>query len=73
MSTVGLGRLLAGVTLINVGQFDCLIRHGLDLTRQFFDLSPVLLVGRRNVQRQQLAQGIHRHRHFAAPFRLAPS
>ena len=57
----GRGRLprgLAGVPLVDVGQGDRFAGRRLDRRRQLGDLRPVLGVGGRDVQREQLAQRV---------------
>ena len=66
---LGLGlrrRLRSGVTLIHRGHLDHVCGHGLNLPRQVCDLRALLLIGRRNLQGQEMPQRVHRDRHFAA-------
>jgi site-specific DNA recombinase len=59
---VGLGvrrRLVAGVALVDEGQRDRLAGDLLDGLGQLGDLLSVLLIGRRDVQGQQVPEGVH--------------
>ena len=60
VSRCGVRHFLAGIALIDPGQFDVLARHRLHLPRQRLDLSALVLVGRRDHQREQQPQGIDR-------------
>ena len=62
-----LSGFLAGLSLIDKSDLDRMPGHLLYLFRQFSDLGSVLLVGRGDVQSQQMTQGVHRHVGFA-PF-----
>lgn len=65
-------RVLARVALVNVSQFHrftCDRPDGLD---QFAHLDPVVPVGGRHAQGQQMPQGVHRHVHFSAPVASGP-
>src|SRR6266566_5336327 len=62
-------RFIASVALIHESQLDMVARHFLDSGGQFAHLSAILLIGRRDMQRQQMPQGINHQMHFAA---LAP-
>jgi hypothetical protein len=55
-----LSRLWAGVALIDVRQLHMLARHLLYGAGQLLDLRPLLFIGRRHQQRQEMAQGIDR-------------
>jgi len=65
------GWLIAGVALVHKGHLHRLAGYLLDLFRQLRDLGPVLFIGGGDIQRQQMAQGIHREVGLAAfaPFR----
>jgi hypothetical protein len=65
-------RLIAGVALINVGDLDRVAGHLLHLVGQFSDLCPLLHVGWRHMQRQQVSECVHRQMHLAAPPFLVP-
>lgn len=52
------GTLVARVALVHEGDFDRVTSRFLDLFGQCSDLCSILLVGRGNQDRQQLAQGI---------------
>src|SRR5437660_10391414 len=66
----GLSRgLLPGVALIDKGQFDLVSSDLLNLPRKLADLGALLLIGRSNLQGQQMPQSIHRHVDFGS---LAP-
>ncbi len=52
-------RRFACVTLIHVSQLDILLRDLLHLPGQFLHLGSILLVGRRDMQGQQMAQRVN--------------
>ncbi len=62
-------RLITRVSLIDERHLDMRARDFLDSRSQSAYLSPILLIGRRDQQGQQVAQRIHCRMHFAA---LAP-
>jgi hypothetical protein len=49
----------SGVALVHIGQLDILFCNLLHLPGQFADLCAILLVGRRDMQGQQMALRIH--------------
>lgn len=55
----GFGSILAGIALIDVSQLHFLDADCLYGLRQLADLIPVLGIGRGDMQRQQMSQGIH--------------
>ena len=61
-----LSRLLACVPLIHESQFHALSRRFLHGCGQFTYLSPILLIGGCDMQRQQIPQRIDCQMHFAA-------
>ncbi len=61
-----LRRRIPRVGLIDEGQLNRMFRHFLHRCRQLAHLSPILLTGRRDMQRQQMTQGIDSQMHFAA-------
>jgi hypothetical protein len=65
-----LGWLIARVSLIDESQLDMVACRFLDGGSQFAHLSAILLIGRCDVQRKQISQGINSQMHFAtfAPF-----
>ena len=68
------GGVLTGVTLIDVRKRHFLIADFLYRLGQLADLIPVLLVGRGDVQRKQVAQRIDGQMDLVEPFlRFAPS
>ena len=68
------GSLLVGVAPVHVGELYTLARGHLHRTREFFHLRPILLGGRRDPQRQQMAQSVHGRMYLRAPLlRFAPS
>ena len=69
----GLGRLLAGVALIDIGEIDGVAGGGLHGLGQPPDLGAVVGVGGRDVQRQEVAQRVDRQWTFEPLLRLAPS
>jgi hypothetical protein len=60
---------LSCVALIHVSQLNMLLRDLLYLPGQFADLCAVLLIGRRDVKGEQMAQRVHRCMHLRS---LAP-
>ena len=54
----------SGVTLIYIRQFDVLLGHLLDSLREFPHLGAILLIGGRDFDGQQMAQGVYRNMHF---------
>ena len=62
-----LGRLVPGVALVDRGECDRGAGDLLHLGGQRPDLAPVLLMGGGDMQRQQMAQHIHRQMHLRAP------
>jgi hypothetical protein len=50
---------LSGVALIYKRYFDAFTRHLLYLRGQFFNLSTLLLIGRRHHQRKEETQGVY--------------
>ena len=70
LDTVGLSRLfciLSSVALIHIRQCHTLVGKVLYRLRQFFHLRPVLLIGRGDMQGQQMSQGIDCRMHLG-PF-----
>lgn len=65
----GLGRHLAGLALVGIGQSNALSGRHLHLFGQGPHLGPVLLVGRRDDSGQQMAERVDGHVDLAA---LAP-
>ena len=61
-----LGGSLTGVALIDKGQFHMLSRHFLHGCGQLAHLIAVLLIGWREMQRQEISQRIDGQMHFAA-------
>src|SRR5882757_6330076 len=57
--------LLSGVALVDKGYFNGASGHGLNLPRQVCDLRALLLIGRRNLQGQEMSQCIDCDMHFA--------
>lgn len=55
---------IAGVALVNKGQFDMVAGHVLDRCGQIGDLGAVLLARSGDTRRQQMTQGIDRHMQF---------
>jgi hypothetical protein len=53
------GGPITGVTLIDIRQFNRFIRDLLHVTCQFAYLIAVLLIGRRDTQREQMPQRVH--------------
>ena len=68
MLSRSLSWLLAGVALVNKGHLDRITGGSLDVLGQVADLSSLLFVGRRDLQGQQVSQGINRLMDFAALF-----
>jgi hypothetical protein len=68
---IGLGRLLADVALVDVGEIDGVTGGGLHCLRQTSDLGAG--VGGRDVQRQEIAQLIDGQWTFEPLSRFAPS
>src|SRR5215217_7517656 len=62
----GLGRLLARVSLIDVGQLDVLSRRFLYLLGELLELLSVVLVGRSDAHSEQVSQSVHRRMHLRA-------
>src|SRR5215208_1760403 len=62
----GLARLLARVSLIDVGQLDVLPGRFLYLRGELLDLLAVVLVGRAHAQSEQVSQSVHRRMHLRA-------
>lgn len=56
----GLGHPCAGITLVNISQFDALSGGGLHSLGQAPDLGPVIRAGGRDMQSQQVAQRVDR-------------
>ena len=54
-----LGRPLAGIALVHVAEFDVVACGGLDGLGQATDFGEVIGIGRRHVQRQQVAKRVH--------------
>ena len=67
-----LGSLFAGVAPVHVGQLHRLARGLLHRARQLLYLRAVLLVGRTEAQRQQVAQGVHRRVDLGALLAFGP-
>lgn len=65
-----LRRLLSGVALIDKGDFHRLPGDFLHLVGKFLDLCSILFIGRRDMQSQQMPQGVYGDMRFAAPFAL---
>src|SRR5215210_7457789 len=59
-----IGRFFTGVTLIDKSRLHALASNLLHVFDQIADLRPLLLVGWRDFQSQEMAQSIHRHMHF---------
>src|SRR5918993_4360010 len=68
----GPGRLLARVSLIDVGQLDVLPGRFLYLLGELLDLLSVVLVGRTDAQSEQVSQSVHRRMHLRALLVLVP-
>src|SRR5215216_2050168 len=62
----GLGRLLARVSLIDVGQLDVLPGRFLYLLGELLELLSVVLVGRSDAHSEQVSQSVHRRMHLRA-------
>ena len=63
-------RFFSSVTLINKSYLDVLARHLLHLMHQVSHLCPLLLVGRRHFQGQEMAEGVDHRMHFGSFFAL---
>ncbi len=61
-----LDRLVARVALVNESDLDHLARRRLHLSGQFLNLGPILRVGQRDEQGQQMSQRIYRDVDLAA-------
>lgn len=57
-------RFVAGIALVDKHHFYRLTGDLLNLLRQFADLFPILLIGRRDMQRHQMPQRIDCQMHF---------
>ncbi len=66
----GLGGLIARIALVDKGDLDRFARHLLTLRHQVYNLRTILLMLWRDLQRQQVPQGIHGHVDFATPLAL---
>jgi len=67
-----LDRCITGVSLINEGEFARLASRLLHCLSQLAHLRTVLLIGKRDMQRQQMTQGIDRQMHLLPKLCLAP-
>jgi len=67
------GSTFAGIALIDPGKFDAVIGDGLHGPRKPLHLTAILCAGRRDVERQQMAQRIDGHVDLRALLALAPS
>ncbi len=67
-----LGRLLAGVTLVDIGQFDTRAGDLLHGGSERRDLGPVLLGGGSDVRREQVSERVHRDVDLGALLALGP-
>jgi len=63
---------VARVTLVHEGHLERIAGDFLDLGRQLFDLSPILLVGRCHEGGQQLMERMHCQARFRAPLLFVP-
>src|ERR1700741_195656 len=68
--TRGLRRILTCIALVSECQLHCLTCYLLNLTGKLGNLRSLLLVGRRNVYSQQIAECIDRHVYLAATLAL---
>ena len=66
------GRDIAGIALVDVDQFDVLAGRVLDGLSQRLNLGAILFVGRGDLQRQQLAQGVDGQMELAALLPFVP-
>jgi hypothetical protein len=64
----GLMGVWTGIALVDKDDLDGVAGHLLDLLSQVSHLSPLLFIGRGDMQSQQVAQGINRHVNFTALF-----
>lgn len=68
----GRRRLFPRIALIDIGQFNLPVRDFLHRLGQLPNLIPILGIGRGDVQRQQVSQGIDGHMDFRAALALGP-
>ena len=68
----GLGRLLTGVALVYIGQIDAVPGGGLHGLGQPPDLGAIVRIGGRDVQRQEVAQGVDGQMDLRPLFALGP-
>src|SRR6266700_4065436 len=64
--TSSLSRVIARVALVDESQFDMVACHFLDCGGQLAHLRSILLIGRGDMQGQQMPQSIHRDVNFSA-------
>jgi len=68
----GFGRCFARVTLVHIGQCHTVLGRFLHLGHQFGHLRSLLFIGRDDMHRQQMPEGVYRNVDFAAFFALGP-
>ncbi len=66
------GRFLASISLIDIGQFNALVRRILNGGGTAPHLGAIIPIGWRDMQGQQVAQRIHSHMQLRAPFAFGP-
>ena len=73
MVLCGRGRPVAGVALVDVGELDTLVGRDLDRLCKAAHLSAIVVVGRSDVEGQDMTEGVDRHVQLGSTLRLAPS